>query len=343
MIWYWYLVLLQPSRLVNSLLASACMEGHLYVSPHPHIYISSFRHERLCRLLFLQHQSTDYLVSGGILSLEKPKIYQTDVFIAGSDWVSHRLGRRQALFTVVFVSTHGCTYARYILDGFKIAKVIVAGMGSHGGYVPSDNVIGSIQEFRKVSRLDFGNAAYLDLEPISVFLSDTLQSTLSRDSWSPGRGVTLPNKLVIRPKPKSSPREEPSWHQCRPNHRRNGDTLVQHFPHEGESANNPIDKADFKELLKAAKTVLNVHDDQFDIPADNSFPISIRDAQLKEILQSLPGNRSAISILSRVERRRDNQDYVTWAGPNTILSRVPKERFTLWTETSGTAEDLQRL
>jgi pyranose oxidase len=96
-------------------------------------------------------------------------------------------------------------------------------------------------------------------------------------------------------------------------------------PHDEERVNNPIDKAEFDVLLDRAKTLLNVHNDQYDD--------SIRHTVVKDTLQPLAKSRGVTSLPLGVERRTDNPEYVTWTGSNTILGNVPKDpRFTLVTE-----------
>ena len=100
-------------------------------------------------------------------------------------------------------------------------------------------------------------------------------------------------------------------------------------PHDEERINSPIDKDEFNTLLDEAKTLLNVHNDQYDN--------SIRHTIVKEALSKSLPNRGVQSLPLGVQRRQDNPEYVTWTGSDTILGNATKNpRFTLITETRVT-------
>jgi hypothetical protein len=93
--------------------------------------------------------------------------------------------------------------------------------------------------------------------------------------------------------------------------------------------NNPIDKDEFNQLLGEAKTLLNVHDDQFDG--------SIRHTVVKKSLGMLARERGVQSLPLAVQRRTDNPEFVTWTGADTILGNAARDpRFALATETRVT-------
>lgn len=94
-------------------------------------------------------------------------------------------------------------------------------------------------------------------------------------------------------------------------------------PDAEERCNNPIE--DLGKLLEDAKILLNVHSDQYDH--------SIRHTVVKETLEKAYPKRGITSLPLAVQRNRENPDYVTWTGMNTILGKaVESPRFTLSTE-----------
>ena len=100
------------------------------------------------------------------------------------------------------------------------------------------------------------------------------------------------------------------------------------MPNPEERKENPIENLD--ELLDEAKTLLNVHSDQYDG--------SIRHTVVKETLQKALPSRGITNLPLAVERRVDNPDYVTWTGTHRILKKAldHSDRFTLLTETRFT-------
>jgi pyranose oxidase len=105
--------------------------------------------------------------------------------------------------------------------------------------------------------------------------------------------------------------------------------IISAVPHQEERVHNPIDKEEFDTLLDCAKTLLNVHDDQYNA--------SIRHTVVRDALKPLAESRGVTNLPLGVERRTDNPDYVTWTGPNTILGDVSNDpRFILATETRVT-------
>ena len=103
--------------------------------------------------------------------------------------------------------------------------------------------------------------------------------------------------------------------------------IPQAVPDAEERKENPIENLD--ELLDEAKTLLNVHSDQYDC--------SIRHTVVKEALLKAYPNRGITNLPLAVERRKDNSDYVTWTGTHRILEKALKsDRFTLLTETRFT-------
>lgn len=103
------------------------------------------------------------------------------------------------------------------------------------------------------------------------------------------------------------------------------------IPHDEELEHNPIPKAERDVLFEQARTLLNVHNDQYEF--------SMRHTTVKDTLLSLlPAERNVQSLPLAVERRKENPNYVTWTGSNTVLGDVSKygERFRLLSETRFT-------
>ena len=110
------------------------------------------------------------------------------------------------------------------------------------------------------------------------------------------------------------------------------------IPHAEEISQNPIPKAERDLLFQRARTLLNVHNDQYDM--------SMRHTTVKNtLIDKLPANREVQSLPLAVERRADNPTYVTWSGSNTILGDVSSygDRFTLMSETRFTKLHLDPL
>lgn len=90
------------------------------------------------------------------------------------------------------------------------------------------------------------------------------------------------------------------------------------IPHQEEREENHIPSHELDRLLQEAGKLLNVKDDQYDM--------SIRHNIVKNTLASSAvfGDR-VHNLPLAVERRKDNPDYVTWSGPNTILADAGKK------------------
>lgn len=248
---------------------------------------------------------------GDLTSSQHEIVHFTDVFIAGSGPIS-------------------CTYARHIIDNTSTTKVYMAEIGSQDNPVIGAHHKNSIKFQKDIDK--FVNIINGALQPISISPSDTYQPTLAVAAWAPPIDPAE-GQLVIMG---HNPNQEAGLNLPGSAVTRTVGGMATHWtcacptPHDEERVNNPVDKQEFDALLERAKTLLNVHSDQYDD--------SIRQIVVKETLQqTLDASRGVTTLPLGVERRTDNPIYVTWTGADTVLGDVPKSpRFALVTETRVT-------
>lgn len=84
-------------------------------------------------------------------------------------------------------------------------------------------------------------------------------------------------------------------------------------PHleESENIHKVIPKDEFDALLGESEVLLNVHDDQYDN--------SIRHHIVKSALSEAYGKGRVKSLPLAVQRNKQNPEFVTWSGTNTVL------------------------
>lgn len=87
-------------------------------------------------------------------------------------------------------------------------------------------------------------------------------------------------------------------------------------PHLEESKNIPIPRPEFDALLGRSEKLLNVHDDQYDN--------SIRNHIVKSALKAEFGEDRVKSLPLAVQRNKQNSEFVTWSGTDTVLGTFSK-------------------
>ena len=103
-------------------------------------------------------------------------------------------------------------------------------------------------------------------------------------------------------------------------------------PHPEERQKNPIAAQELDTLLQRAEKILDVTTDQYDKSIRHNLVLKTLQKQteldLKDRAKPLP---------LAVRRRKDNPDYVTWSGADTVLNKAVKsDRFILSSETRVT-------
>ncbi|KAF8322483.1 pyranose 2-oxidase [Clavulina sp. PMI_390] len=213
----------------------------------------------------------------------------TDVFIAGSGPI-------------------GATFARTILQTSHY-KVMMADIGSQDSKVVGEHHKNSIKYQKDIDT--FVNVIKGALQPISVPPGETYIATLGGDAWTP----SSTDQLIFQG---SNPNQNAQKNLKGAAITRTVGGMATHwtcacpFPNEEEQVLNPIKKDEFKKLLDEAHSLLNVHSNEYDF--------SIRHTVVKETLEkNLPKERKVGNLPLAVERRKDNPEFVTWTGPNTVL------------------------
>ncbi|KAL0953020.1 hypothetical protein HGRIS_007223 [Hohenbuehelia grisea] len=233
------------------------------------------------------------------------------------------------IFTDVFIAGSGpvaCAYARTILDQKSDTKVFMAELGSQDSKIPGEHHKNSIKYQKDID--SFVNVIKGALQPISVPPSATYLPTLGGEGWTPSEG----SHLTIQG---HNPHQVPEKNLQASAVTRTVGGMATHWtcacpiPHEEERVNNPIPKAELDSLLDRAKDLLNVHLHEYDH--------SIRHQVVKSILQGYLPDRHVDGLPLAVERRKDNPQFVTWTGSNTVLGAQAKNpNFTLSPETRVT-------
>ncbi|KAJ2932413.1 hypothetical protein H1R20_g4709, partial [Candolleomyces eurysporus] len=216
------------------------------------------------------------------------------------------------------------TYASTIIAEHPTAKVLMVEIGSQDSLIAGEHHKNTIKFQKDID--SFVHVIKAALQPISVPPSDSYIPTLGGDAWAP-----KPNETLITEG--HNPHQNPKTNLRASAVTRTVGGMATHWtcscpvPDAEERKENPIENLD--ELLDEAKTLLNVHSDQYDC--------SIRHTVVKEALLKAYPNRGITNLPLAVERRKDNSDYVTWTGTHRILEKaLASDRFTLLTETRFT-------
>jgi pyranose oxidase len=251
------------------------------------------------------HQTLQALNVGG----QDIGFEETDVFIAGSGPI-------------------GCTYARYILDHDPNAKVMMADIGAQDFPEIGAHFKNSIKYQKDIDA--FVNVIKGALQPLSVAPPDTYVPTLGGDAWTP----SVTEKLVMMG---NNPNQIPQLNLKASAATRTVGGMATHWtcscpqPADEERVNNPIGKTELDNLLNEAEKLLNVHLDQYDE--------SIRHQVVRDTLIHEFPDRHVQGLHLGVQRNKENPQYVTWTGSNTVLgeyAKNPPKRFSLRSETRVT-------
>jgi pyranose oxidase len=187
----------------------------------------------------------------------------------------------------------------------------------------------------------FVNVIQGALQTVSLPPAETYIPTLVGNGWTPPVNPSGPSSLVFQG---SNPNQVPEFNLRASAITRTVGGMATHWtcacpiPHHEEISHNPIPKEERDVLFQRARTLLNVHNDQYDM--------SMRHTTVKNtLLGSLPAERQVQSLPLAVERRTDNPTYVTWSGSNTVLGDIEAygDRFTLLSETRFTKLHLDPL
>ncbi|TFK65323.1 pyranose 2-oxidase [Pluteus cervinus] len=239
---------------------------------------------------------------------ERSHIIKTDVVIAGSGPVA-------------------ATYARIILEEHPTARVTMVEIGAQDGKILGGHHKNSVKYQKDIDA--FVNVIKGALQTVSVPPEDSYLPTLGGDAW------TTNKKQVFHG---SNPNQVPNKNLKSSGITRTVGGMATHWtcncptPHEEEIVHNPIPKAERDVLYERAAKLLNIH--------PNEYNDSIRHTIVKEtLLKGLKSrDNSIVNMPLAVERRKDNPDYVTWSGANTVLGDIEQygDRFQLLTETRVT-------
>ncbi|KAH8087880.1 pyranose 2-oxidase [Cristinia sonorae] len=235
----------------------------------------------------------------------------------------------------------GMAYARTILETCPKATVLMLDIGSQDSAVAGEHHKNSIKYQKDIDL--FVNVIKGALQNVSIPPADTYIPTLVGDAWTPPVTDDGPGShtLVFQG---SNPNQIREKNLKAAAMTRTVGGMSTHWtcacptPHPEEIEKNPIPKSERDKLYQRAHVLLNVHNDQYDKNAQGQ-DISIRHNVVKKtLLDNLPAKRNVQSLPLAVERRKDNPNYVTWTGANTVLGDPARfgGRFRLRTETRVT-------
>ncbi|QRW08111.1 GMC oxidoreductase [Ceratobasidium sp. AG-Ba] len=235
------------------------------------------------------------------------KKVETDVFIAGSGPI-------------------GATFCRQILEKHPSARVFMAEIGSQDNPVIGAHHKNSIKYQKDIDA--FVNVIKGALQHISMPPADTHMDTLGEVGWTPAPGQNL---IQSYHNPNQDPRKNLLSYMTR-----TVGGMATHWtcacplPDPQEREQCPIDGPEFDNLLSEAKLLLNVNENEYDE--------SIRHNLVKDVLTKVYGPER-VKNLPLAVKRRENKEFVTWSGVDTVLGRWATEqdpRFVLKAETRVT-------
>ncbi|KAJ3743941.1 pyranose 2-oxidase [Lentinula detonsa] len=238
---------------------------------------------------------------------------QCDVFIAGSGPI-------------------GCTYAREILEKCDPSflrprnAVYMAEIGAQESPIVGAHLKNAVKYQKDID--SFVHVIQGALQPVSVPLSDTHQSTLGGNSWTPPLN-SKQNQLVICGQ---NPQQARGTNLGATAVTRAVGGMATHWtcacptPHSEETNESPVDRNELDSLLVRARELVKVDSTVFDE--------SIRHTIVKDILTDSFPNRNVRSIPLAVQRHaKSSSGFVTWSGSNTVLGETVNDpRFTLASE-----------
>ncbi|KAH7871076.1 pyranose 2-oxidase [Lentinula edodes] len=241
------------------------------------------------------------------------RIIQCDVFIAGSGPI-------------------GCTYAREILEKCDSSvlrprnAVYMAEIGAQESPVVGAHLKNAVKYQKDIDA--FVHVIQGALQPVSIPVSDTHQSTLGGNSWTPPIN-SKQNQLVICGQNPQQSREDNLGATAVT---RAVGGMATHWtcacptPHSEETTSSPIPRNELDSLLARARDFVKVDSTVFDK--------SIRHTTVKDILTTSFPNRNIRSIPLAVQpHSKAESGFVTWSGSDTVLGDIINDpRFTIASE-----------
>ncbi|KAJ3826739.1 pyranose 2-oxidase [Lentinula raphanica] len=239
-----------------------------------------------------------------------PTPIQCDVFIAGSGPI-------------------GCTYAREILEKGNLSSrpnaIYMAEIGAQESPVVGGHLKNAVKYQKDID--SFVHVIQGALQPVSIPVSDTHQSTLGGDSWTPPNSKQT--ELVICGQ---NPQQSRFDNLGATAVTRAVGGMATHWtcacptPHSEETTQSPVERNELDSLLTRARDLVKVDSTVFDE--------SIRHNTVKDILTDSFPNRNIRSIPLAVQRHaKSKSGFVTWSGSNTILGDyVNDSRLTIASE-----------
>ncbi|KAG8688771.1 Pyranose 2-oxidase, partial [Ceratobasidium sp. 394] len=241
-----------------------------------------------------------------------PQDYDYDVLIAGSGPI-------------------GATYARLILEHNKNAKVLMIEVGAQESAVIGANLKNAIKYQKDLD--SFCHIIRAAMQPMSLPPLGGHLPTLQGDTWIQRESRSSINSPY-------NPDQDPTTNfDGGGGVTRTVGGMATHWtcacpePHDEELEMCPIERGAMRNLLQRAKTLLNVHEDQFEH--------SIRHQLIKKTLSDIFASQGRVvkSLPLAGERSKANDQYITWSGTDTILGDFisakdehGRDRFKLLTE-----------
>jgi pyranose oxidase len=209
----------------------------------------------------------------------------------------------------------GCTFARKLIEGGR--KVLMIDAGAQLSNRPGEHLKNAFLYQRNVNL--FASVIRGHLQPLSIPVNNAPVITLDPGAYRVDR-----DKYQGFVRNNQNPDQNPyknldgiattyavggmatHWTCATPRH------------HPQIERMNFISAEEWDQLYGEAETLLNTHTDQF----DNSIRHTVVRETLQNEFQELPQPYHVQNLPLAVERRKDNNEFVTWSGSDTVLGKL---------------------